>query len=119
MHYHLGIAYREMDLFDYAITEFEMASESPSIRFDCNIMLGTCYMERGDYNKSIEYYKKAAGIRGLSNEKMARLHFNLGSAYEANGMIPEALDAFRLAIRMDNSLSDAQEKIEKLQASSQ
>ena len=119
MHYHLGIAYREMDLFDYAITEFEMASESPSIRFDCCIMLGTCYMERGDYDKSIEYYKKASGIRGLSNEKMARLHFNLGLAYEAHGMIPEALDAFRLAIRLDHSFSDAQEKIEKLQTPSQ
>ena len=115
MHYHLGIAYREMELFDYAITEFEMASESSFIRFDCCIMLGTCYMERGDYDKSIEYFKKASGIRGLSDERLARLHFNLGLAYEASGMTREALDAFRHALNLDRSLSEAQEKIEKLQ----
>ena len=116
MHYHLGIAYREMELFDYAITEFELASESSSMRFDCCIMLGTCYMDRGDYDKSIEYFKRASGIRGLSDERLARLHFNLGLAYEANGMIPEALDTFQQALNLDRSLSEAKEKIEKLQA---
>ena len=119
MHYHLGIAYKEMELFDYAITEFEMASESSFMRFDCYIMLGTCYMERGDYDKSIEYYKRASGIRGLSNERLARLNFNLGLAYEANGMILEALDTFRQALSLDHSLSEAQEKIEKLQTPSE
>ena len=114
MHYHLGIAYREMELFDYAITEFEMASEDPSIRFDCQIMLGTCYLERGDYDKSINYFRKASEIRGLSNEKLARLHFNLGLAYEASGMISEALDTFRAVLKLDRSFADAQEKIQKL-----
>ncbi|OGP90902.1 MAG: hypothetical protein A2157_05520 [Deltaproteobacteria bacterium RBG_16_47_11] len=115
MHYHLGIAYKEMELFDYAITEFEMASEVPSIQFDCYIMLGDCYMEKGDHNKSIEYYQKASEIKGLSNEKMARLHFNLGLAYEASGRVSEALNTFKLVLKLDQSISDAQEKIEKLQ----
>jgi len=118
MHYHLAIAYKEMELFDYAITEFEMASEEPSIRFDCSIMLGTCYMERGDYNKAIEYYKTASEIKGLSGEKLAHLHFSLGLAYEANGMVSEALDTFRLVLKMDQSHVEALEKIEKLQQSS-
>jgi len=115
MHYHLGIAYKEMDLFDYAITEFEMASEDSSIRFDCYIMLGTCYMERGDYNKSIEYYVNASKMKGFSNERMAHLYFNMGLAYEANGKVSEALDTYKLALKLDQSLSDAREKIEKLQ----
>jgi hypothetical protein len=50
MHYHLGIAYKEMELFDYAIPEFEFASSNPSIKFDCHIMLGNCFMEKGDYS---------------------------------------------------------------------
>ena len=115
MHYHLAIAYKEMELFDYAIAEFEMASEEPSIRFDCSIMLGACYMERGDCSKAIEYYKTASEISGLSGEKLAHLHFSLGLAYEANGMVSEALDAFRLVLKLDQSNTEAQEKIEKLQ----
>jgi tetratricopeptide (TPR) repeat protein len=118
MHYHLGIAYREMELFDYAITEFEMASEDLSMRFDCQIMLGTCYLERGDYDKSIDFFRKASQIKGLTNEKLARLHFNLGLAYEASGMISEALNTFKSVLKLDRSFADAQEKIEKLQAPS-
>jgi tetratricopeptide (TPR) repeat protein len=115
MHYHLGIAYKEMELFDYAISEFEQASASSSMKFNCYIMLGNCYMEKGDYNKSIECYKTASGIQGLSKEKLARLHFNLGLAYEGNGMVSEAIDTFNFVLKLDRSFAEAEEKIKKLQ----
>ena len=114
-HYHLGIAYREMELFDYAINEFEAASEDPSISFDCYIMLGACHMERGDYAKAIDYYKQASQIEGLPDDKLARLHFNLGLAYEASGMTSEALDTFNLVLKLDRSFAEAGERIKKLQ----
>jgi tetratricopeptide (TPR) repeat protein len=116
MHYHLGIAYKEMELFDYAISEFELASSNSAMKFDCYTMLGNCYMEKGDYNKSIEYYKMSSEIQGLSNEKLARLHFNLGLAYEANGMVSEAIDAFNLVLKLDHSFAEAKEKIKKLES---
>ena len=115
MHYHLGIAYKEMELFDYAIPEFELAFSNPSIKFDCCIMLGNCFMEKGDYDKSIEHYKSASEIPGLSNEKLARLHFHLGLTYEAKGMVLEALDTFTHVLKLDHSFSEAQEKIKRLQ----
>ena len=115
MHYHLGIAYKEMELFDYAITEFETASSNPPMKFDCYIMLGSCYMEKGDFEKSIEYYKKASQIQGLSKDKLARLNYHLGLAYEANGMLTEAIDTFSLVLKLDQSFSEAHEKIKKLQ----
>ena len=115
MHYHLGIAYKEMELFDYAIPEFELASSNPSIKFDCHIMLGNCCMEKGDFDKSIEYYKTASVIPGLPDEKLARLNFHLGLAYEAKGMVSEALDTFALVLKLDHSFSEAQEKIKRLQ----
>jgi len=114
-HYHLGIAYKEMELFDYAVSEFELASSAPSMKFDCYIMLGNCYMEKGDYNKSIEYYRICSEIPGLSKEKLARLHFNLGLAYEASGMVSAAIDTFNLVLKLDHSFSEAKEKIGKLQ----
>jgi tetratricopeptide (TPR) repeat protein len=113
-HYHLGIAYQEMELFDYAISEFETALTSQSLKFDCYIMLGACYMQKGQYEKSIDHYKTASQIEGLSEEKLARLHFNLGLAYEAHGMMPAAMEAFTLALKFDPSLSEAQEKVKKL-----
>jgi tetratricopeptide (TPR) repeat protein len=118
MHYHLGIAYKEMELFDYAISEFELASSSPSMQFDCYIMLGNCYMEKGDFNRSIEFYKMSSAIQGLSNEKLARLHFNLGLAYEANGMVSEAINTFNVVLKLDQAFAEARERIKKLQQTS-
>ena len=114
-HYHLGIAYKEMELFDYAISEFEQAALNPSIRFDSYIMLGNCFMEKGAYDKSIEHYQMASEIKGLSKEKLGRINLNLGLAYEASGMITEALDAYQLALKLDPSSSEAKEKIRSLQ----
>ena len=114
-HYHLGIAYQEMELFDYAISEFETALTNQSLKFDCYIMLGACYMQKGQYEKSIDHYKTASQIEGLSEEKLARLHLSLGLAYEANGTMPEATEEFKLALKFDPSLIEAQEKIKKLQ----
>ena len=115
MHYHLGIAYKEMELYDYAVSEFEKAASDESMKFDCYIMLAGCLMEKGDYDKSIQYYTMASKLGGLPNEKMARLHFNLGLALEAKGMISQALRTFAIALRLDHSLSEAEEKIRKLQ----
>jgi tetratricopeptide (TPR) repeat protein len=111
MHYHLGIAYKEMELFDYAITEFELARSDSVIRFDCYIMLGNCYVNKGDYDKSIEAYRTAMEIEGLPSEKLARLQYNLGLAYEAKGMIEEAMNTYNLALKSDHSFLEAQERL--------
>ncbi len=115
MHYHLGIAYKEMELFDYAISEFEQAARNPSIQFDSYVMLGNCFMEKGDYDRSIEHYRMAAEIKDLPNQKLAMLQLCLGSAYEASGMISEALGAYQNALELDPSSSEAREKIRNLQ----
>jgi tetratricopeptide (TPR) repeat protein len=114
VHYHLGIAYKEMELYDQAISEFELASADLSKTFDCDIMIGSCYMDKGDYNKSIEYYKMASEIREISTKRLAWLQFHLGLAYEASEMFPEALKAFELVLEMDPTFSRVEEKIKKL-----
>lgn len=116
MHYHLGIAYKEMELYDYAIAEFEQAANSPAMKFDCAIMLGTCYLEKGDSARAIQYFKEGTHLKGLNKEKLARLHFNLGLAYEISGMLAEALETFQQVLKLDSSFSEAQEKVKKLQS---
>lgn len=115
MHYHLGIAYKEMELFDYAISEFEQAASNTAIKFDCYIMLGSCFLEKGDSSQAIQHFKEASQIQGLTREKLARLHFNLGLAYEASGMFSQAIETFHQALRLDQSFSEAQERIRRLQ----
>ncbi len=65
IHYHLGIGYKEMGLFDYAITEFELASQDPSMKFDCYIFLRECFKEKGDFEQSMKYLEWASKIKEL------------------------------------------------------
>lgn len=114
-HYHLGIAYKQMEIIDQAISEFKLASIDPALQFDCYIMLGSCYRDRGDYPQSFEYYQKASAIKGTPSKKLALVHFHLGLSYEANGMISEALKAFQQALNLDPSLSEVKDRIQELQ----
>ena len=63
LHYHLGIGYKEMGLFDYAITELVLASKDPSMKYDCYVLLGECFKERGDSEQSRRYFELASKIR--------------------------------------------------------
>ena len=39
-----------------------------------------------------------------------------GLAYEANGMVSEAIDTFNLVLKLDHSFAEAKERIKKLES---
>ncbi len=113
-HYHLGIAYKEMELIDHAIAEFQTASADMERRFDCLVMLGICFMEKEEYDKAIHCFNDASGVKELSKEEMLRLRYRLGLAYESNGMNQEALKAYHQIIDLDSNYLDVRNRIERL-----
>ena len=68
LHYHLGIGYKEMGLFDHAIAEFELASKDPLMKCDCYILLGDCFKEKGDSEQSMKYLEWASKIKELPRD---------------------------------------------------
>jgi tetratricopeptide (TPR) repeat protein len=112
--YHLGIAYKEMELIDHAIAEFEAASADTERRFDCLVMLGICSMEKEEYDRAINYFNDASRVRELNKEEKIRLHYRLGLAYESNGMNQEALKLYHQVIDLDSTFLDVRNRIERL-----
>jgi tetratricopeptide (TPR) repeat protein len=96
-HYHLGIAYMEMDLIDEAIAEFEAALGYGSKQVDCLVMLGHCYGEKGVFDRSIFYLEKALQLDGLKEADHIRINKQLAKVYEACGMKDKAGQAFKRA----------------------
>lgn len=47
-HYDLGMAFKEMGLYDEAINEFRQASADPARRVECIIFQGACLRDKGD-----------------------------------------------------------------------
>jgi len=47
-HYDLGMAFREMGLYDEAINEFRHAAADPVLRMKCLVLQGGCLRDKGD-----------------------------------------------------------------------
>ena len=96
-HYHLGIAYMEMELIDQAIPEFEAAIAFGPKKIDCLVMLGQCYAEKGIPDRSIGYLEQALRLKGLTREDFVRINKELAKVYEACGMKEKAFQASQRA----------------------
>ncbi len=88
-HFDLGQAFKEMGLYDEAITEFHQASQDPSKRVECLIMQCACLRERGELEKAITMLQ-ALLKQGLSEEEVCAVKYELATGYEAAGKNEEA-----------------------------
>ena len=88
-HFDLGQAFKEMGLYDEAIAEFRQASQDPSRRIECLIMLCACLRERGELEKAISMLLALLKPE-LSLEESCAVRYELATAYETAGKQEEA-----------------------------
>lgn len=88
-HYDLGLAFKEMGLYDEAINEFRQASQDPLRLVECLIMQCACLRERGEPEKAITMLQ-ALLKPGLGEEEYCAITYELASAFEAAGKKEDA-----------------------------
>jgi tetratricopeptide (TPR) repeat protein len=121
-HYNMATAYKEMDLLDEAIREFQIAAgltgsaDGTPRFFQCCNMLGHCFVEKGMPRAAVAWFKKALDAPGRTPEEFKALQYELGSAYEAMGDLQRALAAFTEVYGIDIGYRDVAEKLESLQS---
>jgi len=121
-HYNMATAYKEMDLLDEAIREFQIAAgltgsvEAAPRFFQCCNMLGHCFVEKGMPRAAVLWFKKGLDAPGVNPEEYKALQYELGSAYEAMGDLTRAVAAFTEVYGVDVDYRDIAEKLESLQA---
>lgn len=114
-HYNLGVAYREMSLYEDAIREFKIAMEDPKLRYDCCFLIGQSLMELGRPEAAIDCYEKGLSIDGLSTEKLLGLTYELALALVKVGKRQEALKQFTRIAQLRSDYRDVAEHIKALQ----
>ncbi len=120
-HYSLGIAYKEMGLLDEAISEFQKASKASekqhahSNYFQCCILLGHCFMEKGHPQIAARWYERALKTPGLDDEGATALRYDLGIALEQAGDRKGALNCFLEVYGSNVDYRDVGERIRELQ----
>ncbi len=120
-HYNLGIAYKEMGLHDEAISEFQKASKAAekqrahSNLFQCCILLGHCFMEKGHPQIAARWYERALRTPGVDEEGATALRYDMGVALEQAGDRKGALNCFLEVYGSNVDYRDVGDRIRELQ----
>lgn len=120
-HYNLGIAYKEMDLLDEAVEEFQAAAalappQDKTERYlQCCNMLGHCFMQKGMARLAVMWFKKGLEIPGHTEDEYQALRYDLGLAYEQMGELERAIDVFTEVYGVNVSYRGVADKLRELQ----
>lgn len=89
-----GMAYLKLGDFDNAIKHLEaFDGQKTPVTYTVYGSIGDAYMEKGEVDKGISYYKKAAEF---NDEAIAPLYlYRVAKAYALNGKNEEAIEAFK------------------------
>ncbi|MFQ5803770.1 MAG: tetratricopeptide repeat protein [Candidatus Methylomirabilales bacterium] len=94
-HYHLGIAYKDLGLYDEAIEELRLAASDAANRVRCASPLGLTYLAKGEPEQGVEELRKGLAATQNGTEERWGVLYDLATAYEALGDAPKALEALQ------------------------
>jgi tetratricopeptide (TPR) repeat protein len=120
-HYNMATAYKEMDLLDEAIREFQVAAgltgsaDGTPRYFHCCNMLGHCFFEKGMPQAAVTWFQKGLNAPGRSAEESKALQYELGNAYEEMGDLTSAVAAFTDVYGVDVGYRDIGDRLASLQ----
>ena len=99
-HYNMGTAYKEMDLMDEAVQEFQTSAslvkpgDGTSRFLQCCNMLGHCFIQKGMPEAAVLWFKKGLSAPGHSEDEYQALRYELASAYEQLGDLKQAREFY-------------------------
>jgi len=123
-HYNMGTAYKEMDLLDDAVHEFQTAatavkpSDGTSRYLQCCNMLGHCFMRKDMVDAAIMWFKKGLSAPGHSEDEYQALRYELAAAYEQQGDLKQARNLYTEIYGIDVSYREVADKLRELSSKS-
>jgi tetratricopeptide (TPR) repeat protein len=119
-HYNMGTAYKEMDLMDEAVQEFQTAAnlvkpgDGTSRFLQCCNMLGHCFMQKGMPEAAVIWFKKGLSAPGHTEDEYQALRYELASAYEQLGDLKHAREFYTEVYGVDVSYREVADKLSQL-----
>jgi tetratricopeptide (TPR) repeat protein len=121
-HYNLGMAYQEMELFEEALEEFQIAiglvspdDGTPRYLQCCNL-LGHCFMMKGVPRLAVKWFNKGLGAPNTSDDERQALRFDLAAAYEQAGDLDQARNLFTEIYGVNVSYRGVNERLKALES---
>jgi hypothetical protein len=119
-HYNMGIAFKEMGLYDEAIGEFQKAFHGaenspshPNFIPVCSL-LAHCFLEKNLPELAVKWLQNGLKAPGLDREGEMALRYEIGSAQEAAGQKAAAMESFMLVYALNIDYRDVADRIRSL-----
>lgn len=113
-HFDLGLAYKEMGLFDEAIKAFEKVAQSPAREVQSRMMVGLCQREQGNLSEAVHQFKAGLHAATITERERQSLLYEIGATYEALNDPRESVYYFEMVVKRDPSFLDAADRLARL-----
>jgi len=107
-HYDLGLAFKEMGLFDEAIGEFQIALRAGDDRLKIFEELGQCFLLKRQFNIAVKVLSRA--MQFAPDDEI----YHLGRAYEELSQRDQAMDAYERVVGLDINFKDVADRMSRL-----
>ena len=119
-HFSLGIAYRDMELNEEAIREFQLALKIADLKKDarrivqCCGMLSTCCLKKNMTSSALRWCQTGLSVADISSHEAMALRYDMGVAHSMSGSNERALECFDQVFGLDPGYRDVAQKIDEL-----
>ena len=113
-HYDLGVAYREMGLFDEAIFEFQKALRGATQRIRAYEALGQCFIDRNEHDVAITVLGRALREPGMEDEDLIGVLYLLGFASEGSRKPRDAAAYYQRVFAIDIDFRDVSKRLKQM-----
>jgi tetratricopeptide (TPR) repeat protein len=114
-HFDLGLAYKEMGLYDEAIKAFDKCTSTPHREVQSRMMIGMCHREQGNLSEAVHQFKAGLHASAITDRERQSLLYEIGTSYEALGDPREAVYYYEMVVKRDPKFLDAAERMHRLQ----
>jgi hypothetical protein len=120
-HYSLGLAYKDMDLLDEAIEQFQsayrLANDSHESNYiQCCHMLGFCFNKKRMPKLAIMWFERGLKVPNRPEDEYQALRFEIGLCYEEMDDLDKAIEVFAEVYGIDVNYRQVSSKLKQLQA---
>jgi len=113
-HYDLGVAFKEMGLFDEAIAELQKALRAPDGKLRSSEALGVCFIDKGAYVVAESILRRALDLPASGDQERLGVLYWLGRALEELGKRAEARELYGRVFAVDIRFRDVGERSKAL-----
>ncbi|MFN7945599.1 MAG: tetratricopeptide repeat protein [Blastocatellia bacterium] len=125
-HYNLGLAYKDMEMYDDAVEEFQQGYKALSAgplsdyatqnQLLCCSLLGFCFSQKSLPRLAVMWLRKGLEVPGRSEDEYQALRYDLAAAYEAMGELKNACDVLQEVYAIDVNYRSVSTRLSEVQA---